>query len=130
MQESIFKAYDVRGIYGKDIDKDVARHVARIVMKIIPRGTVVIGHDGRRGSAEMASALLHEYAQNAACHVIALGLSSTPMFYFVVNREGAAAGIMVTASHNPKEYNGFKVVRAGAEPVSGLELKKHLNEIA
>lgn len=124
---SIFKAYDIRGIYPTDINTTIAAMVARACARLFPEGEIVIAHDVRYGSKELAKTIgetLIEEAQKLKKNIIIrnVGLSSTPMFYFLVNHFKASGGCMITASHNPKNYNGIKVVRAGAEMIPGLEL--------
>jgi phosphomannomutase len=122
MDTSIFKTYDIRGIYGKNLDADTARRVARAFGKIIKKGIVIIGYDARIGSPILFSALKNELKKNGKYKVWSIGMVTTPMFYFAVNKYKAAGGIMVTASHNPKEWNGFKVVGKGARMIGGKEV--------
>jgi phosphomannomutase len=126
MNTKIFKAYDVRGLYPQDINSDVVTKIIPGFLKLIERGTIVVAHDGRHGSVELAKTLEVELAKNEGCHVTMVGLSTTPMFYFLVCDLSAAGGVMVTASHNPKEYNGLKTVRKDALPISGIELRDAL----
>lgn len=133
MNTSIFKAYDIRGIYPTDMSDHVATAVARACVRMMPAGEIIVAHDVRHGSAELAAvvktALLAEAEiLNKSITVREIGMSSTPMFYFLVNRFNATGGIMITASHNPKNYNGMKVVRAGAEMVPGTELLEFITK--
>jgi len=127
MNTSIFKAYDIRGIYPTDVNEQVATSVARACIHMFPPGEIIIAHDVRHGSAELV--VIIKTAMSAEAKVVnkefsirEIGPSSTPMFYFLVNHFAASGGIMITASHNPKNYNGMKVVKAGAEMVPGTEL--------
>src|SRR5258708_4522255 len=88
---------------------------------------MVVGHDARNGSASMAYKIAEGIAQ-AGCDVILIGEATTQLFYFSVNTSGADGGIMVTASHNPKEYNGFKITGQKAEPVAVSEIQKLMAE--
>jgi phosphomannomutase len=115
---SIFKAYDIRGIVGEELDEAVARDIGRGFATLLKPKTVVIGRDMRPHSPGLAAALAEGLRERGA-NVIDLGLVSTPMCYFANGSLGADASIMVTASHNPGEYNGFKLCRANAVPISG-----------
>ncbi len=122
MDTSIFKTYDIRGIFGKNLDIDVARRVARAFGKIIKGGIVIIGYDARTSSPVLFRALEDELQKNGKYRIWSIGMVTTPMFYFAVNKYHAAGGIIVTASHNPKEWNGFKVVGRGARMIGGKEV--------
>jgi len=133
INKSIFKAYDVRGLYPKDVNVESVDAVISALVHIWEPGKIVIGHDGRHGGTELseaAAAKAVEYGKaiGKEFEVIPVGLSTTPMFYFLVNHLQASGGAMITASHNPKEYNGVKAVKANAEQISGTELLKILNE--
>ncbi|OWW18821.1 phosphomannomutase/phosphoglucomutase [Noviherbaspirillum denitrificans] len=115
ISQSIFKAYDIRGIVGKTLDADVARQIGQAFgTAALAKGeqTVVIGRDGRLSGPELAAALASGL-QRAGVNVIDLGVVATPMVYFATNVLDATSGIMVTGSHNPPDYNGFKMVLAG-----------------
>lgn len=125
---TIYKAYDVRGLYPAEVNKDVIRHVGRQCAHVFESGAVVVARDGRHGGEELKRALceglvLEALALGKSFDIVDVDLSSTPMFYFLVNHYGAGGGAMITASHNPKEYSGVKAVRKGAVPVSGTELE-------
>ena len=124
MNPSIFKAYDIRGIYPIEINEAVATQVGRACAKLLKPGKVIIAHDTRYGSVELSKSLLKSLTEASAQQheIIFVGLSTTPMFYFLVNKLGATGGCMVTASHNPKNYNGFKVVKEKARMISGTEV--------
>jgi phosphomannomutase/phosphoglucomutase len=112
---SIFKAYDIRGIVGKTLDAQVARHIGQAFgSAVLTKGqtAVVIGRDGRLSGPELAAALA-EGLQSVGIDVIDLGVVATPMVYFGTHVLGTQSGIMVTGSHNPPDYNGFKMVLAG-----------------
>lgn len=120
--KTIFGEYDIRGEYGKNLNKDVVKKIARGLMKIFgTHPTLVIGHDVRKSSPEIYKTII---AGAPYARFIKAGLATTPMMYFLVNTYGADGGIMVTASHNPKEYNGLKVVAQGAMPISGKIIEK------
>lgn len=115
LSQSIFKAYDIRGIVGSTLDANVARDIGRAFGSAV-RGkgehSVVIGRDGRLSGPELTAALA-EGLQEVGVDVIDLGVVATPMQYFGTHVLDAQSGIMVTGSHNPPDYNGFKMVLAG-----------------
>lgn len=115
---SVFKAYDIRGIYPSQIDKELAYKIGRGFVTFIGAKEVVVGHDARLSSPELSTSLIKGITDQGA-DVVDIGMVTTPMFNFVHAHIGYETGIMVTASHNPKEYNGFKMNRQGAEPLTG-----------
>ncbi|GGX40851.1 phosphomannomutase/phosphoglucomutase [Undibacterium squillarum] len=113
--QSIFKAYDIRGIVGKTLDATVAHQIGQAFgTAALKKGetTVVIGRDGRLSGPELSGALAAGL-QATGVNVIDLGQVATPMVYFGTNVLETRSGIMVTGSHNPPDYNGFKMVLAG-----------------
>ncbi|WP_198358739.1 phosphomannomutase/phosphoglucomutase, partial [Noviherbaspirillum autotrophicum] len=115
LSPTIFKAYDIRGILGKTLDIGIARQIGQAfgtAARIKGEQTVVIGRDGRLSGPELAKALASGL-QRAGVDVIDLGVVATPMLYFATHVLDAQSGIMVTGSHNPPDYNGFKMVLAG-----------------
>lgn len=106
---SIFKAYDIRGIYQQSLFPETATLVARAFTKILSPETVIVGRDGRLSGPELYEALTHGFIESGV-NVIDVGQVSTDMYYYAC-AEKKLPGIMITASHNPKEYNGFKMVR-------------------
>ncbi len=113
-----FKAYDVRGIYPTELDEDGGYRIGRAFVEQFSPARVAIGHDMRVSSPTMAEAV-RRGACDAGAEVLDLGLAGTEMVYFAVGELGLDGGIAVTASHNPKQYTGMKIVRAGAMPVGG-----------
>lgn len=121
MDLSCFKAYDIRGQVPAQLDAELAYLIGRAFVDEINPGTVVVGYDVRLESPMLAEALMRGITE-AGADVIDIGLCGTEEVYFqTFHREaqGVGGGIMVTASHNPKGYNGMKLVRQGARPVSG-----------
>lgn len=114
----IFKAYDIRGIYGDTLTDETAYKIGRAFVSFLDCKTVVVGRDMRSHSEAVYSALSRGLTDQGA-DVIDIGLSSTPMCYFANGKLAADASIMITASHNPGEWNGFKLCRAEAVPISG-----------
>jgi len=118
LDPKVFKAYDVRGIYQAELDEDGARAIGRAYVEEFSPRRIAVGHDMRRSSPSMALSVM-EGVTEAGADVLDIGLVGTEMLYFAVGEEGLDGGVMVTASHNPKEYTGMKIVRAGALPVGG-----------
>ena len=125
---SIFKAYDIRGIYGKDLDENLARNIGRAFVTFLKCKKVVVGRDMRPHSEPLFKALADGLTLQGA-DVIDLGQVSTPMSYYANGTLGADASIMLTASHNPGEWNGFKLCREKAIPVSGATGIKDIERI-
>jgi len=113
-----FKAYDVRGRIPDQLNEDIARRIGRAYAEVISPGSVVLGHDIRLTSEAIKAALIDGLReQGVAVHDI--GLCGTEEIYFATSHLGVGGGIAVTASHNPKDYNGMKFVREGSRPISG-----------
>ncbi len=118
---SIFRAYDVRGIVGKTLDKNVARMLGRAIGTLMgEKGLreIVVGRDGRVSGPELAGALA-DGLREAGVDVIDLGAVPTPVVYFAAFRFNTGCGVAVTGSHNPPDYNGFKIVVAGETLAEG-----------
>ena len=115
---SCFMAYDIRGKVPEQLDTTLARDIGRAFVAEMDARRVVVGRDMRLESPELAVALIAGLTASGA-DVIDIGLCGTEEVYFGTVHHGADGGIMVTASHNPKGYNGMKLVRAGAQPISG-----------
>jgi phosphomannomutase len=118
LDPSVFKAYDVRGIYPSELDEEGAYRVARAYAEHFEPRSVAVGRDMRLSSPSVAAAVVDGIA-DAGVDVAELGLVGTEMLYHAVAELGLDGGICVTASHNPKEYTGMKIVRRGALPVGG-----------
>ena len=118
LDPTVFKAYDVRGIYPSQLDEEGAYRVARAYTAHFEPRSVALGHDMRLSSPSMAKAAAEGVA-DAGADVVDLGLVGTEMIYHAVTELILDGGICVTASHNPKQYTGMKVVRRGALPVGG-----------
>jgi phosphomannomutase len=118
LDPGVFKAYDVRGLYGSELDEEGAYAIARAYVDQFGPTRIAIGRDMRVSSPSMAEAA-REGAADAGADVLDVGMVGTEMLYFAVGDLGLDGGLTVTASHNPKEYTGMKIVRAGALPVGG-----------
>ena len=111
-----FHAYDIRGIYNKDFDRETVYRVGFFLPKLLGADKVVVGRDDRESSPEIHKALLKGIT-DAGADVYDLGLSTTPMVYYATGKYGFKASAQITASHNPREYNGLKISRENALPV-------------
>lgn len=121
----IFKAYDVRGRYPDELNEAAVSEIVSVLAKKFGKGKVAVGHDTRLSSPALyKSALNALVASGQSLVAVPLGPCTTPMFYFLCNELKAAGGVMVTASHAPKEFNGLKVVNEKGEVVSGSEILK------
>jgi phosphomannomutase len=118
LDPSVFKAYDIRGLYPAELDEDGAYRVGRAYAEHFEPRAVAVGHDMRTSSPPMYGAVVNGVA-DAGSDVVELGLVGTEMLYHAVSELSLDGGICVTASHNPKEYTGMKIVRRGALPVGG-----------
>ncbi len=120
--DSIFKAYDIRGIYPSELNAEAAEAVGRAIGQLVGEGTVVVGRDMRLSSPVLHQALILGLCKGGV-NVHDIDLVPIDAVYFAVGKFDYLAGIMVTASHNPPEYNGFKVMRRHTQWVRGRELR-------
>lgn len=127
MDEGIFKAYDIRGVYPDELDEDAAYRIGRAFVTFLGCKEVVVGQDMRGSSPPLFGSLARGITDQGA-DVVDIGSSSTPFFYF--GTAGHRAGIMVTASHNPAEYNGFKMCRDGTVPIGGDSGMQDIKDLA
>jgi phosphomannomutase len=111
-----FKTYDVRGRLGAELNEGIARRIGRACVEALGARTVVVGRDCRASSETLMAACVEGLVAGGAT-VLDLGLCGTEEMYFAVTHFGADAGIEVTASHNPMDYNGMKLVRKGSAPL-------------
>jgi len=114
---ALFKTYDIRGVYPDQLDVDVAYTTGRALVAHLQPVQVAVGRD-MRGSGQALSAALIDGIRDQGADVFDIGLVSTDALYFAVGKHGYNAGVMITASHNPPEYNGFKICREGARALS------------
>jgi phosphomannomutase/phosphoglucomutase len=129
--KSIFKAYDIRGIVGKTLDAGIARQIGMAfgaAVRAKGESSVVVGRDGRLSGPELCAALA-EGLQAAGVDVIDIGMVATPLVYFATHALEAKSGVMVTGSHNPPDYNGFKMV-LGGEAIYGEAIQALYHAIA
>jgi phosphomannomutase len=118
LEPKVFKAYDIRGIYPDELDEAGAHEVGRGYVEEFEPRQIAVGRDMRASSPSMAQAVTRG-AGEAGADVVDVGMVGTEMLYYAVGELGLDGGVMVTASHNPKEYTGLKIVRRGALPVGG-----------
>ena len=124
-----FKAYDVRGRIPDQLNEDIARRIGKAYAEVIQPGTVVVGHDIRLTSESIKGAVIEGLLEQGVS-VQDIGLCGTEEIYFATAHLGVGGGIAVTASHNPKDYNGMKFVREGAKPISGDSGLKEIRALA
>lgn len=125
VNEKIFKAYDVRGVYGDGVDENAAYNIGRAVVTFLKKEkpVIVIGRDGRSSSPSLFESLKKGLIDSGAV-VINSGLSNTPLLNFAVAKNNYDGGVMITASHNPPEFNGFKIIRERAFQIYGDDILK------
>jgi phosphomannomutase len=126
----IFRAYDIRGIYPSTINKEAAYLIGCAFVKFLKKRklNIVVGRDGRLSSPALFKSLTKGIIDQGA-NVTDIGLAITPMLYFAVAHFKYDGGIMITASHNPPQYNGFKFVREKAIPISGASGIKEIKKL-
>lgn len=110
-----FRAYDIRGIYGTELTDELAYQVGRCLPKMLGTQSILVGRDARSSSDALRDALVRGLTE-AGADVTDMGLATTPMVYFFTAAKGFGGSVMITASHNPPEYNGLKVSKAEARP--------------
>jgi phosphomannomutase len=129
----IFKAYDVRGVYPTEVNEEAARGIGAAFVAYLKAKRIAVGRDMRLSSPAIAAAFV-DGASAQGADVVDYGMIPTDMLYFAVARDGHDGGVQVTASHNPKQYNGMKMVRQEAFPLSGeeglLEIREMLQQNA
>jgi len=118
LDPSIFKAYDIRGLYPSEIDEEGARQIGRGFVAYLGARTIGVSRDMRVSSPSLAAAFI-DGARLQGANVVDYGMLGTDQMYYAVANDGLDGGAQITASHNPKQYNGIKMVRAEALPLSG-----------
>ncbi len=130
MLPEVFRAYDIRGIYPSEIDEEFAYKLGKAFVTYLKCKQVAIGRDARLSSPSLFKALVKGVTEQGAV-IIDIGLCSTPMFYFAIGHYKFESGIMVSASHNPSQYNGFKLYKKNVVPIGagfGMEEIKNIFE--
>ena len=126
LNENIFKTYDIRGVVGKELDPNISELIGKALGTLLIRQNLkkcVVGCDNRLSSPELSKALI-DGLLSTGCDVVDVGLSITPIIHFLTCISKFDAGVVVTASHNPKEYNGFRIDYANAVSFYGKEIQK------
>jgi len=119
---SIFRAYDIRGVFGKDLTLDIAEDIGKAFGTYVSGKEIVLGYDCRLSSGMLRDAVIKGLTY-AGCDVVDIGMVPTPVFYFKIHHHNKAGGIMITGSHNPSEYNGFKLCK-GPHALYGEEIQE------
>ncbi len=126
---SCFKSYDIRGRVPEELDADLAYRIGSATARHLGARGICVGRDCRLSSPQLAAAV-SQGVRDAGCDVLDIGQCGTEMVYWTVDRRGLDGGIMVTASHNPMDHNGMKLVREGARPISGDTGLREIGAIA
>src|SRR3989475_12304373 len=128
LNPGIFKAYDVRGVYPGEVNEEAARAIGAAFIAYLKATRIAVGRDMRLSSPALAAAFI-DGATSQGADVVDYGMIPTDMLYFAVARDGHDGGVQITASHNPKQYNGMKMVRKEAFPLSGEEGSAEIREM-
>jgi len=129
LKRSAFKAYDIRGKVPDELNEELAYNIGRAYVDLLKAKQVVVGRDIRLSSVALAAALTRGIT-DSGCNVVDLGLCGTEQVYFATSHLETDGGIMITASHNPMDYNGMKLVKAGSKPISGDTGLRDIEEMA
>jgi phosphomannomutase len=125
----LFRGYNVRGIYPKEVNEELFEKIGQALARLLKKGKVVVGYDARLSSPQLYQAVIK--GLQAAGHKLRLleaGFVTTPMLYFLVGHLKAAGGVNITASHNPKEYNGLKIMEKDAKPIHAAKILKMMKK--
>src|SRR4051812_23396630 len=128
LNPDIFKAYDVRGVYPGEVNEEAARAIGAAFVVYLQAKRIAVSRDMRLSSPTIAQAFM-DGATSQGADVVDYGMMATDMLYFAVAKDGLDGGVQVTASHNPGQYNGMKMVRKDAWPLSGEEGLKEIREM-
>src|SRR5215475_10175011 len=128
LNPGIFKAYDVRGLYPSEVNEEGAHAIGAAFVAYLNARRIAVGRDMRLSSPALAAAFI-DGATSQGADVVDYGMIPTDMLYFAVARDRHDGGVQVTASHNPKQYNGMKMVRREAFPLSGEEGISEIREM-
>src|ERR1700712_2787321 len=116
LDPGIFKAYDVRGVYPGEVNEDAAQAIGAAFVAYLGAQRIAVSRDMRLSAPALAAAFI-DGATSQGCDVVDYGMMATDMLYFAVARDAHDGGVQITASHNPKQYNGMKMVRKDAWPL-------------
>ena len=129
ISKSIFRDYDIRGIYPDQINEKIIKRIAKAIsVKCLNEGVseICVARDGRLSGKKLLSTLENALSENGI-NVINTGLATTPLLYFAAKKSKYKSGVMITGSHNPKNYNGIKLI-INDKPVSGVEIYNLINQ--
>jgi len=124
-----FKAYDIRGQLSVNFDTTIAYRIGRATAQHFPNSNIVVAFDARETSPELAAATMRGIC-DAGSNVMLIGLAGTEEMYWAVTEFNACAGIEITASHNPINYNGLKIVKSGSQPLNDQEYFQAIKTLA
>ncbi len=125
MNEKIFRKNDIRGIFPQELNLETIIKIIQILEKyFFKKGKILIAHDVRAGSLYLYKKIIALLKKNKKIKVIKGELMSTPMFYYLIDKLKTNGGIMITASHNPKNYNGLKIINKKNEMIAGKTILK------
>lgn len=129
---SAFKAYDIRGVYPTEVNETLYYNLGKVITIFLGAKNMVVGYDARPSSKGLFEALV-KGANAVGAKVTSIGMTGTEIMYFTAGNKGFDVGVMITASHNPKEYNGLKLIGKGAIPISGdnglLEIERIIGDL-
>ncbi|MFA4999241.1 MAG: hypothetical protein WC519_00705 [Parcubacteria group bacterium] len=126
IESSIFRAYDIRGIYPSEINEKTVYSIANFLSRrVFSKGKLIVAMDVRKSSKSLLKAIKRALGER---EVIDVRYATTPMFYYLANKFKASGGIMVTASHNNPEWNGLKIVGKNAEAMGGYEILEKMRK--
>lgn len=128
-KRTAFKAYDIRGKVPDELNEELVYNIGRAYVELLGAKKVVVGRDVRLSSTALAAALIRGIT-DSGCNVVDIGLCGTEQVYFATFHLETDGGIMITASHNPMDYNGLKLVKAGSQPISGDTGLRDIEEMA
>ncbi len=129
MNTSIFRAYDIRGIYPQEVNEEVVFEISKALGSLFGGGKILVARDGRLSSPQLYRAAINGLLASrgpSKNQIIELGIATTPMFYFLIGKLKTKGGIIITASHNPKNYNGLKALRGGVRFINGKQILRIL----
>lgn len=129
LKRTAFKAYDIRGKVPEELNEELVYNIGRAYVELLGAKNIVVGRDIRLSSEALAAALIRGLT-DSGCNVVDIGLCGTEQVYFATFHLETDGGIMITASHNPMDYNGMKLVKAGSKPISGDTGLRDIEEIA
>ncbi|MCR4261108.1 MAG: hypothetical protein NUV96_02150 [Candidatus Colwellbacteria bacterium] len=122
-KRAVFKKYDIRGVYPEMVNEDLVYAVVKgLGKKVFKKGKVVLGRDVRNSSPSLYESAKKALSEIGEIEIEDVGIMTTPMLAFLINHIGASGGVMITASHNPREDNGIKAAGANGEVISGEEM--------